>query len=561
VAVVLRQIGRLGGGLVLACCALLVVSGAKASASSVLVVSGRGWGHGVGMSQWGAYGYASHGWSYRQILAHYYPGTALGRVGEPRVRVLLDEGVSVVSVGCAARMSVSDATGRGHPLPAGRYGVGPKLVFPVARSGAHARHTHAQHPVIDAVGRALRSPVVLGCARAPLQLDGRAYHGSIVLRAAGGRLSVVNSLPLDTYLRGVVGAEMPSQWSTEALEAQAVAARSYAVATLRPSEPWDLYPDDRSQVYAGIAAEGPRTDAAVLATKGQVLTYGGRVATTYYSSSSGGRTADVRDLWPGAAPVPYLRPVPDPYDAASPHHTWGPLAFTGERLAARLGLAGAVASVRVERSDSGRVAALDLGLTSGAVKRLTGKEVEKALRLHSTWFDVGTLSLSADRGRLLFGRGFVLDASVSVAGAKLQRSVAGGAWTTVRRVRAGTRIAVHPNRSARYRLTAPGVTGPTVEVTVAPRVQVRPLSRRALVGTVLPRPEGAVTIWRYGSHGWEVVAHPRLDPQGRFRTPVRVRAGGYRISVAGDGRLASTELHFQVTNAQLASLAGAGAGA
>jgi hypothetical protein len=120
---------------------------------------------------------------------------------------------------------------------------------------------------------------------------------------------------------------------------------------------------------------------------------------------------------------------------------------------------------------------------------------------------------------------------------------------------------VHPNLSARYRLIAPGVSGPTVEVSVAPRVQVHPSSRRALAGTVLPRPDGVVTIWRYGSHGWEVVAHPRLDPKGRFRTPVRVRAGGYRISVAGDGRLASTELRFQVTKAQLASLPGPGPGA
>jgi SpoIID/LytB domain protein len=557
---VLRPLGRLGCALAFGC-ALLAATAGRVSASSVLVVSGHGWGHGVGMSQWGAYGYALHGWSYRQILTHYYPGTELGRVGEPRVRVLLDEGASVVTVGCAARMSVSDATGRGHPLPAGRYGVGPRLVFPIVRPRAHVRHARGQHTVVQAVGRALRSPVALQCARAPLELDGRLYHGSIVLRAAGGRLSVVNSLPLDTYLRGVVGAEMPSHWSTEALEAQAVAARSYAVATLHPGEPWDLYPDDRSQVYAGIAAEDPRTDAAVLATKGQVLTYAGRVATTYYSSSSGGRTADVRDLLPGAAAVPYLRPVSDPYDAASPHHTWGPLAFSGERLGARLGLAGAVASVRVERSNSGRVAALDLGLASGAVKRLTGKEVEEALHLRSTWFDVGTLSLSANRGRLLFGRGFVLDASASVAGAKLQGSVAGGPWTTVRSVRAGAKIVVHPNLSARYRLVAPGVSGPTVEVTVAPRVQVRPLGRRALAGTVLPRPAGVVTIWRYGSHGWEVVAHPRLDPEGRFRTPVRVRAGGYRISVAGDGRLASTELRFRVTKEQLASLPGPGGGA
>ena len=87
------------GGIFLLCTLGAAVAAGSARAASVLVVSGRGWGHGVGMSQWGAYGYALHGWDYRRILAHYYPGTRLGRVGEPRVRVLLAEGADVVTVG------------------------------------------------------------------------------------------------------------------------------------------------------------------------------------------------------------------------------------------------------------------------------------------------------------------------------------------------------------------------------------------------------------------------------------------------------------------------------
>ncbi len=392
------------------------------------------------------------------------------------------------------------------------------------------------------------------CARAPLEVDGRAYHGRVVLRREGGRLSVVNALPLDTYLRGVVGAEMPSHWSAAALEAQAVAARSYAVATLHPDEPWDLYPDDRSQVYVGIAAEAPQTDAAVLATKGRVLTWNGAVATTYYSSSSGGRTADVRDLWPNAAPVPYLRPVADPYDVSSPNHAWRPIAFSDSQLAARLGLAGAVASVQLERSDSHRVTAAVVRLASGGVARLTGKAVEKALHLRSTWFDVGELSLSANGGRVLAGRGAVLDVRATVAGAGLQQRVAAGAWTTVRRIRGGARVTVHPRLSTTYRVVADGVHGPTLAVTVAPRVDARPLTRTRLVGTILPRPTGAVAIWRYGAKGWRVVGRPRVDARGRFGSPVRVRAGGYRITVAGDARLAAADARFRITRQQLAAL-------
>jgi stage II sporulation protein D len=534
-----RRLPRLAA-LGLAAGALLAASAARASASSVLVVTGHGWGHGVGMSQWGAYGYARHGWDYPRILAHYYPGTQLGRVGEPRVRVLLDADARVVTVGCAARMGVSDASGRGHPLPAGRYGVGPRLILPLARHGR--------------IGRPLRSPVVIRCARAPLEVDGRAYHGRLVLRRVGGRLAVVNSLPLDTYLRGVVGAEMSSRWSTAALEAQAVAARSYAVATLHPDEPWDLYPDDRSQVYAGIAVETPQTDAAVLATKGRVLTWNGAVATTYYSSSSGGRTADVRDLRPNAAPVPYLRPVADPYDVSSPNHTWRPIAFSGELLAARLGLAGAVTAVRLERSGSRRVTVADVHLAAGGVARLTGKAVEEALHLRSTWFDVGELSLSANGGRVLLGRGTVLDVRATVAGAELQRRVAAGVWSTVRRIRGGMRVTVRPRLSTTYRVVAGRVRGPSLVVTVTPRVTVRPRSRTRLVGTILPRPSGAVAIWRYGAKGWRVVGRPRVDARGRFGSPVRVRAGGYRITIAGDARLAGADVRFRITRRQVASL-------
>ena len=187
---------------------------------------------------------------------------------------------------------------------------------------------------------------VLDCARAPLTFDGREYHGTLVLRSQGGGVSVVNGLSLDTYLRGVVPSESPSHWPLAALEAQAVAARSYAIAELQPSAWYDLVPTTADQVYGGVWAETPRSDDAVYKTLGQVLTWNGQIARTYYSSSSGGRTEAVQDAWPGAAPIPYLRSVPDPYDSYSPHHNWGPYTFTSSRLAASLGLGSPVESVR-----------------------------------------------------------------------------------------------------------------------------------------------------------------------------------------------------------------------
>jgi len=527
------------GGIFLLCTLGAAVAAGSARAASVLVVSGRGWGHGVGMSQWGAYGYALHGWDYRRILAHYYPGTRLGRVGEPRVRVLLAEGADVVTVGCATQMVVDDASGMGRRLRAGTYGIGPKLVLPLRR------HGH---------GRSLAPVAVFQCPRSPLTLDGRAYHGDLVVRSSGGKLSVVNSLPLDTYLRGVVGAEMPSRWSEAALEAQAVAARSYAVATLHPGAPFDEYPDQRSQMYLGIAAEGPRTDRAVMATLGQVLTWNGAVATAYYSASSGGRTADIRDLWPSLPPVPYLRPVPDPYDTMSPHHEWGPIALTPQRFASRLGLGGGIEALHLEKSPSGRVAAVDLSLASGGSVRIAAKRVARALRLRSTWFSIGELSLDVDRGRVLFGRGVRVVARASGTGpAVLQQRVGAGAWRDLRAVRHGATVVVRPRATTQYRLSVAGVSGPELAVAVAPRLRVRPLGAALLGGTILPRPSGAVTVWRFEPGGWRLVARPRLDASGAFRTPLRLRPGGYRVVVAGDGRLAAAEARVRVTKRLLAS--------
>ncbi len=186
---------RLGVALLVA--AVVCATAGTARAGTELIVTGHGWGHGVGMSQWGAYGYALHGWKYRRILAHYYPGTKMGHVGEYHVRVLLTQGTASVTVGCATQIKVTDGRRLTRMLKPGTYGVGPRLVLPVRKNGAGMSFGHL---------------AVLDCARAPLTFDGREYHGTLVLRSQGGGVSVVNGLALDTYLRGVVPSESPSHW-------------------------------------------------------------------------------------------------------------------------------------------------------------------------------------------------------------------------------------------------------------------------------------------------------------------------------------------------------------
>jgi len=502
---------------------LFLCSGVRAA--TVVVVTGRGWGHGVGMSQWGARGYALHGWKWGQILQHYYPGTRVSDTANVTVRVLLAAGQPGADIACAAGMRVNDATGRTYRLPAKTYNVGPGLLV----------HKHR-----------LQSPVAFYCDGGPLVWDGRAYHGVLVVSSGGGRVAVVNSVDLEDYVRGVIADEMPHRWPLAALEAQAVAARSYALATLHPRKRFDLFADDRSQVYGGMGAETPGTLYAASQTEGKILTYDGRVATTYFFSTSGGRTANVQDVWPKLGAVPYLRSVSDPYDSASPVHTWR-FAVSAQLLAARLGVP--FGALHVVRNGSERVAELEVGNTS-----ISGDEVMRLLHLRSTWFGFGELSLADTRSSVVYGKRVALLASAhGVGSAALQRLTAGG-WTTVRRVRSGARVWVEPSAYTVYRLSAGTVRGPEVGVSVAPVVTAQLVSSDLISGRVVPRSTGVVTVSRYAAGGWRVVAHPQLDPRGVFHTPLRLRPGGYRIDVAGDARLAPATKNVHVTSRLLASL-------
>jgi stage II sporulation protein D len=515
----------------------------------VLVVHGRGWGHGVGMSQWGAKGYAERGRTWQQILAHYYPGTTLAHAPLSRVRVQLGAAQPHAAIGCAGGMKVNDGTGGGFRLPAGTFDLEKGLRLPVGHKRVRLKHPlRRSSPFrVVTVKRALRSPLVFDCRSAPLVWNGRAYHGRLVVRRAGDRLSVVNSLPLDDYVRGVVAGEMPYRWPHAALAAQAVAARSYALATLKPGRHFDLYSDTRSQMYGGIAYETPQTNEAVARTAGRVLTWDGHVASTYFFSTSGGRTADVREVWGGGG-MPYLRSVPDPYEADSPHEVWGPVVLDDVKIAKRLHAE--PGDVTVVRTASGRVQSIDVG-----GRQIAGNLFRRLVGLQSTWFDVGELSLSASRANVVFGGDLELLAHTWHAGtARLQRRVGAGPWKTLKTVYTGARVTVEPRWRTLYRLSADGVTGPVVSVGVSPRLQVEPATATLLAGSVSPRSNGPIVVWRHEPAGWRVVARPQLDAQGAFRAPLRLHPGGYRITVASDGRFSAASASVEMTPRLLSSL-------
>ncbi|MGB2874541.1 MAG: SpoIID/LytB domain-containing protein [Gaiellaceae bacterium] len=486
-----------------------------------IFVAGHGWGHGVGLAQYGAYGYALHGWTYQQIVGHYFPSTTLGQAPLKRVRVLLVPRSKHVVISSPSPFVVRDGSGKAHKLPAGSQILGPGLRLKLAA---------AKQP------KALPAPLLFSPGSDPLTLGRRSYRGSLRVQSDGSALQVVNVVGLEQYLWGVVPSEMPDRWPAEALAAQAVAARSYALSHLHQGD-FDLYPDTRSQVYGGIAAESPSATQAVKETAGQVVLYNGEVANTYFSSSSGGRTANVQDVWPSAKPTPYLVSVPDPYDTLSPYHDWGPLRFGAAVLSKRLHSPGPLMDFRASVSPSGRVQTLTLVGTKGE-RTLSGAAVRTALGLRSTWFRLGLLSLAKPTAPVLFGSSLTLSGIArGVVKVSLEALAYGGQWKPVGPLAPKNGLVapvVSPKVSTDYRLESGGFRSGVVHVAVAPLVRLAAGADGVSVsGSARPLLPGAgVQVQRQGASGWETVARTTIGSDGSFSTPVDLSPGTYRALVA-----------------------------
>jgi stage II sporulation protein D len=424
----------------LAVLALGVALTSAAQAAELVIVRGGGSGNGAGMSQWGAEGYALHGWDYRRILAHYYPHTTFTSVPDAPVRVLLFEGHARVALSSKAPFLLVDKRGLRIHVPAGtvRLGAPPRIG-----------------------GVPLRLPITADAGAQPLAVDGRAFRGELTVERSPGGLAVVNTVPLERYVRSVVPSELPDDWQPAAYRAQAVAARSYAVANINPAKAFDLYGDPRSQTYGGIAAETPATNQAAAQTAGQALAYDDHVIVALYDSSSGGRTAAVEDAFPGASPEPYLVSVTDPFDSISPYHRWQ-VALTGEQIRAKLGFD--ADSIRVQHDASG-LASTVLLATPGERRELTGRNFAAALGLQSARFSLALVTL--ERPVRVSGTEARLTGVVQgVTGAVIQRQLPGGGWKQVARVRpdaAGRFSAVvRWESAAAYRVAVDRIAGPVV---------------------------------------------------------------------------------------------------
>jgi stage II sporulation protein D len=508
-------------------------------AAASFFVAGHGWGHGVGLAQYGAYGYALHGWTYDQIVAHYFPGTTLGQAPVKKVRVLLAGSSKRAVISSRSPFTVKDGSGKTYKLPAGQQQLGPALQLKLAA---------------PKTPKALPGPLVFSPGSSALALGDRSYRGTF--RVTGGKsIRVVNTVGLESYLYGVVPSEMPDRWPAEALAAQAVVARTYALSHLHVGGDFDLYPDTRSQVYGGIPAESPTAKAAVDKTAGQIVLYDGEPADTFFFSSSGGRTANVQDVWYSSKPQPYLVSVPDPYDTLSPYHNWGPLRFSTARLGKQLGARGTLTDVQTDATPSGRVRAVTVVGSKGS-RTITGTAVRAALGLRSTWFAIAMLNLTPPARPLLYGTQTQLAGLArGLPRVTLDSRPYGGQWKPLAPLtsRSGRVSAtLSPSVTTDYRLSSGQIQSPVVRLSVAPLVRLAASAdRTAMTGVVKPLlPGAAVQVQRKVGTSWTTVARSTVNPVGTFKATLDVTPGTYRARVvAGKGFAIGVSTVLQVVSA------------
>jgi stage II sporulation protein D len=457
---------------------LALLAAAPADAANRFTIRGAGFGHGVGMSQYGAMGYASHGWTYDRILAHYYTGTALSRLDAPRdVRVLVASPSGTASFSGATR-------GAGRSLSAA------KTYRVRARAGGQLELLSPAGRSLATVGAPLR---VTGPS--PLRVPGvGTYRDALEFRPGTfGGVNVINAVDADDYIKGVVALESPASWPLEALKAQAVAARTYALTTSKGGTGWDHYTDTRSQVYGGVGAEQASTNAAVEATAGQLVTYQGEPVATYFFSTSGGRTEDVENTSLGDTPLPWLKSVKDEYDSVSPRHRWGPIRMSRASAGARLSglVKGRFRGIKVlRRGRSPRIVTADIVGTGGRT-RVDGATIRARLGLYDTW----------------------------------------ARFTSIR-----TDTAPPPEEPAGPPTPEPDpVDGNPETGGISPGAVTAGVRATAgLSGSVLPARRGAtVTVQRRAGGRWATIGTARVGKGGRYHAGVSA-AGTYRVRYRGD---------------------------
>lgn len=321
-----------------------------APADGIFHLEGHGFGGGAGLSQWGAQGGAEQGASAATILSHYYPTTTLTPVAPSSIRVLLSGTPSgSVPLTSANGLTVTGADGAATTPPADPAHAHLRLVV----TGRALRLQNSADGTTWSSEAAVAAPATITDSAAAIlvgEADGttKSYRGELTVSVSGANPRAVDDVAMEDYLRGVVPRESPASWLPAALQAQAVAARTYAAyltSRAAAGSSYDLCDTSACQVYGGAGAETANTDAAVAATAGQELLAGGAPIAAQYGASNGGWTVD--------GGQPYLAAVADPWDgvdAGNTNHSWT-ATLTASQVQAKFPAVGTLTALAVTRRD------------------------------------------------------------------------------------------------------------------------------------------------------------------------------------------------------------------
>lgn len=351
---------------------------------ATVTLEGDGFGHGVGMSQYGAYGAAKDGLGWKPIVRFYYPGTKLGeQAGTVRVLISADDDGDLVVDAVNGLRATGLRSGRSFRLQHAR--ANRWRVRSVGKKSEIAYRTRGWH-----VWRTVKGDVELAAGARPLTVrtpDGQAaYRGALrSTRQARGHRITVNVVPMEAYVRGVVTSEMFASWPQQALRAQAVASRTYAAheRAARRSAAFDLCDTSACQVYRGVGGESAPGDRAVAGTAGRVLTWQGEAAFTQFSASDGGWTV-ARDGYP------YLPAHADPYEGTSEDYYGWRVDLSSEEIEKELGL-GNLTYLGIEARNgdgAGHVATVRIRTEGGFDRAVTVDKFFDHFNLRSTMFEI-----------------------------------------------------------------------------------------------------------------------------------------------------------------------------
>jgi stage II sporulation protein D len=358
--------------------------------AGTFTIRGAGWGHGWGMSQYGAYGAAQKGLSWKQILAFYYRGTRLSKMPSgAKIKVWItadnDKSLRVLPV---RGLTVNDTAGHRYTLPTGakytswrisRSGDGYRLSY---RTGSGSYVTKSTGLTTGTWSFSTPSKIVKVVLP---EGSVRSYRGSVALIKRGTGARTINNVLLEDYVKGVVPAEMPTSWAADAVRAQAVAARSYAVRLQKFGgySGYDICDTTACQVYRGMGSETSEGNAAVKATAGTIVTYRGAVALTQFSPSNGGHSA--------RGDHPYLAAQRDPYDGVIKSQAWTRTLGAGS-ISRAWPSVGTVKQLQITSRDGagawgGRVKAIKI-IGSARTATVSGTTFQRMFGMRSSLFTV-----------------------------------------------------------------------------------------------------------------------------------------------------------------------------